>query len=125
MKWIGLIISLIIAAMALKYFVYDTYHPKADNPPGMAGVFVEAARKGDDARIGEMCEPLSRAETLQVAHQLATLSFNTPLVWQAMKPEKGEGAIVAQLTGAGKMLVIEWNRHNKSYRICRATIADF
>ncbi|MCE5228738.1 hypothetical protein LLG95_03975 [bacterium] len=85
---------------------------------GIAQLYVRATIDNDKSRIEMICEPGVSGYALGVAGQLRPLLGGNPsLNWQSRQPRIGQRAISAPISGRGRTLVVEVNKHGRSYRI--------
>lgn len=125
MKWFHLGIVLVVGLGVYKFGVYDAQNPQPTSPQGVAGYFIKMAVAGDDAQLGALCNGAAFPKLQGVARQVAQVvppDF-VPL-WQSTKPTCGSHAFTAQVTGKGKMLVIEVRQEDGRSLICEAALAD-
>lgn len=86
---------------------------------GVAMMFISAAMANDKAKIESICEPSAAANAVNVGNELRPLlADNSGLSWQKVRPASGgEDAIQAQISGKGRILIVEVNKHGESWKI--------
>lgn len=86
---------------------------------GVAMMFISATMADDKAKIEGICEPAAAANAVNVSKELRPLlADDSGLSWQKVRPASGgQDAIQAQISGKGKILIVEVNQHGDSWKI--------
>lgn len=93
---------------------------------GVAMMFISASMADDKAKIESICEPSAAANAVSVGNELRPLlADNSGLSWQKVRPASGgEDAIQAQISGKGRILIVEVNKHGESWKIQSVGLAS-
>jgi hypothetical protein len=127
MKWV---LVLIVIAGAVYFWMKSQSGGPAgppDTPMGVCNYFIDAARAGDMAKIDSVTLPEKQATARRIAGELQSLWPDGLIMkWQNTDPTLGaDHAYTGQITGRGKMLVVEIKDEGSSqYKIFNVVLAD-
>jgi len=92
MKWFLLIVTLIVGGCLAYYLFFPRQPAVPTTPREVARAYVEAARKGDEAKIRSLCTAAAADEAVRLAPEVRAMVAKGTFGFQAMKadpPRKG------------------------------------
>ena len=115
MKWVSLIVTLMVCALAVYYLFYGA-KPKPGTPHATVQAYIDAAKKNDEAAIRSLCTGTAAEDAVRIAPQVRKMmAGDVPLGLQPMKADPPRKGFCA--TSLGRVLGVQLIQKGGQWKI--------